>query len=378
MIFRWTALQLSNPSAAMSRAQMVRQLLGTRLPIIQGPMAGVTDPQLVAACSNAGVLGSHGVAGLSPERIAADVAEIRRLAPGKPFCINFFVLPTVTQVTEQQLRDAQRQMAPVLARVGLAEDGPLPARLMYDYDEQLAAVEQAAPPVVSSTFGALTEQQVARFKDRGCVVVGTATTVDEAVHLRRTGVDAVVAQGMEAGGHRGTFLSKRADFGDSLIGTMALVPQVVDAVPDVPVIAAGGITDGRGVAAALALGAGGVQMGTAFLRCTEASTPEQYKDILAQAHRNSDTVLTRGISGRWARGLRNRLTESLADDAALPYPAHNALTGALRAKAKANGDAEHMSLWAGQAASLARAESAADVVSRIAAELEAASAAARL
>jgi nitronate monooxygenase len=192
------------------------------------------------------------------------------------------------------------------------------------------------------------------------VVMGTATTVAEAVALERAGVDAVVAQGAEAGGHRGTFVGPAET---SLIGTMALVPQVVDAVT-VPVVASGGIMDGRGIAAALALGASAVQMGTAFLTCEEAGVPPAYKEALLAAD-ETDTALTRAFSGRMARGVRNRFLTEMADHDPLPFPIQNALTRPMRAAAAAAGEADYLSLWAGQGVPMARQQSAADLMARL-------------
>jgi nitronate monooxygenase len=199
-------------------------------------------------------------------------------------------------------------------------------------------------------------------------VMGTATTVGEAVELERRGVDAVIAQGAEAGGHRGTFA---VPFEHGMIGTMALVPQVASSV-GVPVVASGGIMDGRGIAAALALGASAVQMGTAFLACHESGIPAAYRDALTSAT-EARTALTRAFSGRPARGIANRFMEEMGDagDDVLPFPLQNALTRPLRDAAGRQGRAEFLSLWAGQAVGLARSMRAADLVARLAAETDA-------
>ena len=199
------------------------------------------------------------------------------------------------------------------------------------------------------------------------LVIGTATTVGEAVSLETAGVDAIVTQGSEAGGHRGTFAGT---FEAGLVGTMALVPQVVDAVK-VPVIASGGIMDGRGIAAALALGASAVQMGTAFLTCHEAGIPDAYKEAILRAHED-ETRLTRAFSGRPARGIVNRFMTEIdrTPESILSFPLQNALTRPLRSEAARQGRAELLSLWAGQAARLARRQSAADLVARLALETE--------
>ncbi|HXC32382.1 MAG TPA: nitronate monooxygenase, partial [Verrucomicrobiae bacterium] len=211
-------------------------------------------------------------------------------------------------------------------------------------------------------------------KARNMFVVGTATTVDEAIALEKSGVDAVVAQGSEAGGHRGTF---GGDFASGMVGGISLVPQVVDAVR-VPVIASGGIMDGRGIVAALALGASAVQMGTAFLVCRESGAPEAYKNAILGA-REDQTRITRAFSGRPARGIENRFMTEVDfnhdDDAILPFPAQNALTRPLRTEAGKQGRAEFLSLWAGQGVRLARRQSVAELVARLAKETDAALAA---
>ncbi len=221
----------------------------------------------------------------------------------------------------------------------------------------------------SFTFGLLPESATRAIKDRGMFLIGTATTVDEAVALQKAGVDAVVAQGSDAGGHRGTF---SADFSTALIGTMSLVPQVADAVR-IPVIASGGIMDGRGIVAALALGASAVQMGTAFLTCDEAGVPEAYKQAILNA-REDQTHITRAFSGKPARGIVNRfMTEVEKDgspDSILPFPLQNKLTRPLRTKAAQQGQAEFLSLWAGQGLRLARRQPAAQLIARLKDEME--------
>jgi nitronate monooxygenase len=208
---------------------------------------------------------------------------------------------------------------------------------------------------------------VAAIQAKGLVIAGTATTVDEAVALERAGVDIVVAQGSEAGGHRGTFDNAKAD--SSLVGTLALVPQIVDAVR-VPVVASGGIMDGRGIAAALALGAGAAQLGTAFLTCDEAGVPDAYKQAILDAHED-ETRVTRAFSGRAARGIVNRFMREI--DAAgdvLPFPLQNSLTRPLRTAAATQGRAEFLSLWAGQGVRMARRQTAADLVAALVKETD--------
>ncbi len=247
----------------------------------------------------------------------------------------------------------------------------MPGPVASSFDAQLAAVLDSGAAAFSFTFGLPSKDGMAAAKARGVIVLGTATTVDEAVTLEKAGVDAVVAQGGEAGGHRGTF---SGDFDANLVGTIALVPQAVDAVK-VPVIASGGIMDGRGIAAALALGAAGVQMGTAFLICDESGISEAYRQAILSAREN-ETRVTRAFSGRPARGIVNRFMAEVehASDAppVLPFPVQNALTRPLRTAAAKAGRAEFLSLWSGQAIRLARRQKATALVARLASETEAA------
>jgi nitronate monooxygenase len=270
--------------------------LGLRLPIVQAPMAGGwTTPQLVAQVCEAGGLGSVAGAALSPDRLRDDIRAVRSRTD-RPFAVNLFApLPVPTDRGLDEWATAHG----LLAAPSMAP-GPC-------FDDQLAVVVEERAPVFSFTFGVPPLGAVDTF------TIGTATTVAEALALRDAGVGAIVAQGFEAGGHRGTFL---APVDESLVGTFALVPQVADAV-DVPVIASGGIMDGRGVAAALALGASGVQLGTAFLASDEAATPDEYRDSLDRT-----TTVTRVLTGRHARAVRTPLVERLeASDADPPdYP----------------------------------------------------------
>lgn len=215
-------------------------------------------------------------------------------------------------------------------------------------------------PVFSFTFGVPDEGQLSALKEAGTVVMGTATTVREGRILEERGVDVVVGQGSEAGGHRGTFVG---DFEDALVGTMALVPQLADSL-SVPVVAAGGIMDGRGLAAALVLGAEGVQMGTAFLPCPESGIHPKYKEAVLEAE-SEETTLTRAFSGKPARGIRNRFMEEMKGSEVPAYPIQNAYTRDIRAAAAKEDRIEFMSLWAGQAASLGQAVPAAEVVESV-------------
>jgi nitronate monooxygenase len=337
-----------------------------RYPVIQAPMAGgATTPELVAAVSNAGGIGSLAAALLPPQSIAEQVAKIRALTP-RPFMVNLFVLQT-PQPSADEVAQGQALLKPVWEPLGWTSLA-MPAKWCEDFDAQFDALIEARPAIASFTFGILTRTQVERLHAAGIFVVGTATNVAEARAWEAVGADAVCAQGIEAGAHRGTFIGAQ----DEAPGTMVLVPMVVDAVR-LPVIAAGGIMDGRGVAAALALGAQAVQMGTAFLVTDESGIHPAYKERLLEAGSapaKAVTRLTRAFSGRYARGLVNRFMDSMqAVEKHVPaYPVQNALTGAIRAQAGKINETELMSLWAGQGVAMARPMPAARLIEALVTE----------
>lgn len=342
------------------------QRLRIDLPILQGPMTGSDTPQLAAAVSQAGGLGFLGCGMRSPDAMAQAAAAVRA-ATDRPFGMNLFVLET-PRPDAAEVAAALERLAPLYAEFGLTPE--VPTRWCEDFAAQFEALIAARPAVASFTFGLLDAAQVQRLKNEaGSCVIGTATTLAEALAWEQAGADAVVVSGMEAGGHRGTFLG---DFDASMVGTLALVPQCVDAL-SIPVIAAGGIMDGRGIAAAQALGAQAVQMGTAFLACPESAIVPAQRAAMAQAQA-TDTRVTRIFSGRPARGIVNAMMERLADaEAAVPaYPVQNALTGALRKAAAGQGRADCLSLWAGQGVAAARALPADRLVALLAQEWQAA------
>ena len=346
----------------MSASPDFLQILKLQHPIIQAPLAGGGDtPELVAAVSNAGGLGFIGAGYLSPEQIAQAARNVKSKTT-RPFGINLFA-PSAPASLSISPDAAIRRVAPYFSELGLPATS-IPAGPIFSFTEQLGAALETGASVFSFTFGLLPSGAIQALKQKKIFVMGTATTVNEAIELEKTGVDAVVAQGSEAGGHRGTF---QGDFSAAMIGTISLVPQVVDAVR-VPVIASGGIMDGRGIAAALALGASAVQLGTAFLTCTESGVPDAYREAILNAMEDQ-TRITRAFSGRPARGIVNRFmteVESGGDQAAiLPFPLQNALTRPLRTAAAKSGRAEFLSLWAGQGVRLARRQSAAELMVRL-------------
>lgn len=353
----------------MRAAQNLLERLQFAHPIIQAPMAGGGDtPDLIAAVSNAGGLGFIGGAYLTPQQVV-EAARAIRAKTSRPFGINLFA-PQPSADASISSDSAIERLAGYYAELGL----PRPSQSethSHTFREQLIVALESGASAFSFTFGIFPADAIAAIRERGMVSMGTATTVDEAVALEKAGVEAVIAQGSEAGGHRGTF---SGDFSAAMIGTISLVPQIVDAV-SLPVIASGGIMDGRGIAAALALGASAVQLGTAFLTCDEAGIPDAYKKAIQLAHEDQ-TRVTRCFSGRPARGIVNRfMSEMEAADTAetiLPFPLQNDLTRPLRSAAAQQGRAEFLSLWAGQGVRMARQEPAAKLVARLVRETEAA------
>ncbi|MGO3886339.1 MAG: NAD(P)H-dependent flavin oxidoreductase [Mycetocola sp.] len=392
------------------------RLLGIQHPVVLGAFGGLSSTALTARVSALGGLGSYGLYGYSAERIRATAAELSA-ATDAPYALNLW-LPTGDEITphwftavrgpavqgsavqgsavqgsavqgsavqestvqgsagggaaagtaghgtrnhpHSRVHPASAAVTELYAHLGVPVP-ELPDRFLPDFDEQLDAVIAARPAVLSVVFGVPSAAVIDRAHRAGITVMGTATTVAEAMALAEGGVDVVVASGAEAAGHRVSFLEAAED---SLVGTIALVPQIVDAV-DVPVIAAGGIADRRGVAAAFALGAEGVQIGTAFLRTNQSAASAGYRSALAGATA-TDTVLTRAMSGRLARGIANtaiRTVESGGDIA--PFPAQNWVTGGFRAEAARQDRPDLLSLWAGQAVALARHEDTDDVFAEL-------------
>lgn len=346
---------------------------GCRYPIMQGAMGGgASTPELVAAVSNAGGLGSLGCYHLEPAAIVRAAADIRRLTD-EPFNLNLWIPREREDPGSLSGPEAARALArlqPYLDELGLPPFTEAPAPTVQDFEKQFEAVLEARPAIFSFIFGLLPEPMVAEARRRGIALIGTATTPDEAEALEANGVDLVCASGFEAGGHRGSFL-RPAEQG--LTGTLALVPQVVSAVR-VPVLAAGGIADGRGVAAALVLGAEAAQIGTAFLMCRESGASDRHRAALADRARARRTTLSLAYTGRLARMLANRYTDEMAQPPTelLPWPHQNELTRELRFEAARAGRDDLLAFYGGQSAPLASVGSAADLVGSLAGETEAA------
>jgi nitronate monooxygenase len=336
------------------------KLLGIQHPIIQGPTGGgPSTPELVAAVSNAGGLGSLGAAYLTPDQITDAIRRIRALS-SRPFNVNLFA----GGWSMKQGFDAGPMLellAEVHGKLGLPPPVP-PTSEPDPFPAQLEAVLDARPPIFSFTFGIPDGDAMSRLKARRIAILGTATTVEEARALEAAGVDAVVAQGAEAGAHRGTFLDS---FESSMVPTLDLVRETAAAV-SLPVIATGGLMDGRDIKAVLNAGAAAASLGTAFLVCPESGASEAYKRAILAAKEDT-TVVTRAFSGRPARGLPNAFIEQVdgRQNLILPYPLQNALTRPMRTAAAQQGLADYLSLWAGQGVARACAMPAGDLVASL-------------
>ena len=326
--------------------------LGLRYPIIQGPLGGLSSQRLTAAVSNYGGLGSFGAHGFKPEAIRNVIREIKALTT-KPFAMNLWVSTEDDGALTSTEDDFRRSISP-LARHIESVGGAKPSYQPYEpirFEDQAQVLVDEGIAAFSFIYGIPSKSILDEFRRKGIALIGTATTVDEAIALEQAGVDVIAASGFEAGGHRGSFLRPSED---SLTGTMALVPQVVDAVK-LPVVAAGGIGDARGIVAAFALGAEGVQMGTVFLACEESGANTLHRNALLSGQAKQ-TALTRGFTGRLARGIKNRLLDELnqRDTEILPYPLQRALVRNLSIPAEKAGKSELLPLWAGQSANLSR------------------------
>jgi nitronate monooxygenase len=333
--------------------------LGLASPIIQAPMAGGPSSQeLVAACSAAGALGSFGFAYTQPEDMKKQAAFVRARTD-RPFGINLFTSAPPAQIGAGAQRGALDAVAGYHRELGLPPPEPVSAPYAPDLSAQLDAVEAIAPRVFTAHLSDLPDERIRKLKARGVFVGGSATCVAEAQRLEQLGFDFVIAQGGEAGGHRGSYLR---DPYQSLTGTLALTRLVLRAVR-LPVVAAGGIMDGAAIAAVLALGAQAAQLGTAFIPCPESGAAQVHKDLLLTSTEDT-TLLTEKFSGKPARGLANRFIAEMAAKNApqLAFPAQNGVTGRLRQASARAGKPDFIALWAGQAAPLARALPAAELI----------------
>jgi nitronate monooxygenase len=337
--------------------------LGIKYPIIQGPLGGLSSQRLTAAVSNFGGLGSFGAVGLSPGAINDIIGQLRSMTD-KPFAMNLWVsMEDEGARTSDQAAFTRslKTLRPLIQSLG----GSLPSYAAYSpikFDEQARALIDARAPVFSFIFGIPPREILDECRLKGILTIGAATTPDEASALQNANVDVIVASGFEAGGHRGSFLRPSED---SLTGTFSLVPQVADRV-GVPVVAAGGIADARGIAAALALGADGVQIGTAFLACEESGASPAHRQALLSGNAGI-TALTRGFTGRLARGIKNQLLDLMNTPGVeiLPYPLQRYLMRSVSGPAEKSGRQEWIPMWAGQSANLARHTAATQLLNEL-------------
>ncbi|NRD79789.1 nitronate monooxygenase [Bacillus sp. BRMEA1] len=344
------------------------ELLKIKYPIIQAPMAGgVTTSRLVAEVSNSGGLGMIGAGYMSADQIREQIREIKQLT-SKPFGINLFV-PNEFEVTKNELESANQFLNPIRQQLNLHQKDQVELPNFKDvfekFIDQIKVIMEEKVPICTFTFGIPSREVIAELKQSNIILMGTATTVTEAIENQKAGMDMVVVQGSEAGGHRGNFINCSQE---SLIGLMSLIPQVVDNV-SIPVVAAGGIMDGRGLMAAICLGAKGVQMGTAFLTCMESGANKVHKEAILNANEDQP-VLTRSFSGKWARGIKNKfIVEMQNHEKHLPdFPIQNTLTQDIRKTSAAQNNQDFISLWSGQSPRLAKNQTVELLIKNIMAE----------
>jgi len=340
-------------------------LFKTEHPIVLAPMAGAMDFELAAAVAEAGGLASLPCAMLNAEQAREQIAKFRARANNKPLNVNFFCHkpPQLNNAREARWREA---LKPYYEELAIDPAAPIPTGMRMPFDAAFCdMVEELKPEVISFHFGLPPPELFKRVKALGCVTMSSATTVAEARWLEAQGVDVIIAQGFEAGGHRGMFLSDNLA---AQVGTFALVPQIVDVVK-LPVIAAGAVSDARGIAAAFMLGAAGVQVGSAYLHCPESKVTAPHRAALAAAQ-DEGTRITNMMTGRPARGFINRVMRELGpiSELAPEFPLAGGAIMPLKAKAEAKGSGDFTSMWAGQAASLGRALPAGEVTRKLAAE----------
>ncbi|MBC7888418.1 MAG: nitronate monooxygenase [Ferruginibacter sp.] len=350
----------------MNWANDLTSLLKITYPVVQAPMLGVTTPAMVAAISNGGGLGSLPVGGLSPEKTGSLIRETKKLT-AQPFAVNLFAHANVLP-NEQQVAVMQDFLEKLCADNALAvERQTIETFPFYSYQQQIEILVSENISVVSFTFGILSDESIKALKETGTVLIGTATCLKEAALLHEKGIDIITAQGIEAGGHRGTFLENEPL---PLIGSVSLVPEISSHI-NKPILAAGGIYNGNTIKSAFILGASGVQIGTAFIASDESAAMPSYKSAV-QNTSAADSVLTRSFSGRWARGIRNKfITEVEKSGIEIPsFPVQGNLTANIRLAAQQQDNKEFSALWAGQSASKAVAKTAAAILRNLVKETE--------
>ncbi|PIC63738.1 nitronate monooxygenase [Sporosarcina sp. P13] len=339
--------------------------LGIHYPIIQAGMAGgTTTPELIAAVSTAGGLGTLGAGYMTADEMNETINKIKELTD-RPFGVNLFI-PELPEHCEEKIDKANELLRPFREKLNVAKP-QVGQDSTENFAKQLEVIIQQRVAVCSFTFGVPSKEIVQRLKQENIVVIGTATTVKEAIINEEQGMDMVVVQGSEAGGHRGAFASS---FTDAMIGTMSLVPQAADHV-DIPVIAAGGIMDGRGVLAALTLGAQAVQMGTAFVTTVESGANQQHIDAILTST-EEQTIVTSVFSGKPARGIQNEFIRELQPyEEGLPdYPIMNTLTSGIRKEAAKQNRPEWIHLWSGQSPRMSKKQTVNDLLADIVSQID--------
>lgn len=345
----------------MKLSSRVTKLLNIKYPIIQAGMAGSTTPELVATVSNSGGLGTIGAGYFSSERLEKEITYVQQLTD-LPYSVNLFI-PNEKLFIPEKVEHMNAWLKPY--RRALNIDEPIiNISEKQQFEDTIDIVIEKGVPVVSFTFGIPEQSILSRLKERNIKVIGTATSVEEAIANESAGMDAIIAQGSEAGGHRGAFTETNSNH-TPLIGTMSLVPQIVDQV-SIPVVAAGGIMDGRGLVASMILGAEGIQMGTAFLTSEESGASQLYKNAI-QHSKETDTVVTNVFTGKPARGIDNEFIHKMNEynDDIPDYPIQNQLTSAIRKEAAREGNEQWTHLWSGQSPRLAQCSSASTLMERI-------------
>lgn len=342
----------------MNSKNKICDLLDISHPIIQAPMAGgITTPELISVAANAGILGSFATGYLRPEEIQNGIRKIRAITD-KNFSVNVFI-PEKHRATNNQIKQASLEIENAARELSIKIELPSPP-YAHSFDEQMNVIIEENISVLSFTFGLLDPYWIEKLKNKNVRLIGTATNLNEAKLLEQSGVDIIVAQGVEAGGHRGTF---SGTVENSLISLSDLVSQLVHEIK-IPIVAAGGIMNREHIKSAMQFGASGVQMGTAFLTCFESGADAVYKKMLLSQARDQ-TVLTRVFSGKYARAIDNKFIHRMKDKNILDYPIQNALTNQVRKIAKEKGDPDFMSLWAGVGASYCAEISAIELIKKL-------------
>ena len=323
-------------------------------PIIQAPMAGITSPAFVAVCCETGILGSIGAGYLNGEETRHFIQQVKERTT-KPFSVNLFIQEK-PKIDIDLLQEARTALQPIYEKLGISHTQRVISSEVFE--EQVQAVIDEEVAICSFTFGLPSEQIIAKLKQRGTYLIGTATTRDEVLAVEQAGFDAVVVQGSEAGGHRGSFTEEI-----ELISTEALVRQVVEVVT-IPVIAAGGIMTALHVDAMLRAGASAVQVGTALITATECQASNMHKQAILQSH-EKDTTLTKAFTGKYARGLKNKFTEQMKDAIVAPYPLQHYLTLQIRQESVKQNHPEYLSLWMGENSYMAQEASVQEIINSL-------------